>query len=131
MAADRYDLLDGPLSYLAHDFVGVLAPITLVAPDAAVEAGAPSEATLPLYTDRSQATAQLSRVPVEAAGAVVVRSVDAGDHRGKEEVLRAAAANGAARVAIDPDGANRSRASLPIELALGHLVGYKRNRACI
>ena len=127
MASDPYDLLDGPLTYLARDLGDLAAPVTLVAS----REGRPSEVALPIFSGPAEATVHLPRLPSNGGRGIVVRTVASDDPRGKEEVLRAAVANGVGRILFDPDEHLRPRATLAIDLALGYLIGHKRNSACI
>ena len=122
MPALAYELLDGPLAFLTLDLDEVLAPATV---------SSPGGRALPLYADPAAAEAQLGRLPADADARLVVRRIDPGDVRAKEELLLAAGQLGATRVEFDPPPSGPARASLALERALAYLAGHKRNSACL
>lgn len=121
MSATAYTLLDGPLAYLARDLDGVLAPATMTGPDGRA---------LPLFSSETSAAPHLARLSVVDGVGWVVRAIAADDPRAKEEVLRAAHANGAREVVFDVGEATPT-ARLPLGLALGYVLGHKRSSACL
>lgn len=87
--------------------------------------------TLLVFTDARAAHAHLHRVGAQPGSDWEVAAYAAGDWRGKEELLRAAATAGATRVDVDPDLALRPRGTLDLTRAARYVASYKRATACL
>ena len=120
--SDAIARLDGPLLALVRDLPGVLAPLT-------VRDGA--ERALLAFGDDAAASAHAATLPTPRRRAFRVYRADAGDWRGKEELLRAAALAGATRVDLDVDSELRAAACLPLATALAYALSYKSGTACL
>lgn len=120
--SDALALLDGPLVALVRDLRGVLAPLT-------VRDG--EERALLVFSDEAAAAAHAAGLPEPRRSEFRLHRSDAPDWRGKEELLRAAAAAGATRVDLDVDAGLRPDASLPLATALAYVLSYKSGTACL
>ncbi len=105
--------LEQPVFYLGREVPGVLDVAVLDDPD---------ERVLPLFTSRQRAEAHLAALPEGA-----VDEVAADDYRAKEDLLRAAAAQGATGVVFDLENASR----VPLARALAYILSFKREVACL
>jgi hypothetical protein len=120
--SDALALLDGPLIALVRDVPDVLAPLTVRDGD---------ERALLAFSDGAAAAGHAARLPERRRGEFRLQSTNAGDWRGKEELLRAGAAAGATRVDLDVDDGLRAAASLPLATALAYVLSYKSGTACL
>lgn len=120
--SDGLALLDGTLIALVRDLPGVLAPLTVR--DRA-------ERALLIFSDDAIAAAHAARLPDGRRSEFRTYRVDAGDWRGKEELLRAAAAAGASRLDLDVDPGLRATVALPLATALAYARSYKSGTACL
>lgn len=120
--SDALALLDGPLVALVRDLPGVLAPLT-------VRDG--EERALLAFSDDAPAAARAASLPEPRRGEFRLHRADAGDWRGKEELLRAGAAAGATRLDLDAGAGLRAAASLPLATALAYALSYKSGTACL
>lgn len=117
-----YLLLDGPLTALVRDPPEALAPLT---------ASGRQGRSLLMFSSADAAAAHLGALPPELAASYRAWTADADDWRAKEELLRAGAALGAARLDLDPDLALLPAEQLALSRAIGYVTSYKRNRACL
>lgn len=114
--------LDGPLWAIVRREPGVLAPLT---------ARAKAVRSLLVFTSEAAAGAHLRALPPEVAPAWTVASWEARDRRGKEELLRAAAAAGTTRLDLDPDLDLRPERAVPLAKAIAYVASFKRATACL
>jgi hypothetical protein len=116
------ELLDGPLVALVRGRDDAIAP--LLAREGEVR-------TLLAFSDAAAAERHRARLADEPGAALRLWTIPADDWRGKEELLRSAAALGAVRLDVDPDLALRPEAQAPLAQALGYVLSYKRGTACL
>ncbi len=116
------ELLDGPLVALVRGPADAIAP--LMAREGEVR-------TLLAFTDAAAAERHRARLEGGPGAAVRLWAISADDWRGKEELLRSAAALGAVRLDVDPDLTLRPAAQAPLAQALGYVLSHKRGTACL
>ena len=116
------EILDGPLVALLRGPAETIAPVLARQGDVR---------TLLVFT--GTAAAERHRVTLEGAPVAGLRlwSIGAGDWRGKEELLRAAADLGAVRLDLDPDLGLEPAASGSLGRALAYVISHKRGTACL
>ena len=95
---------------------------------AALQVVSGGSAAVPVYSDAERARALLGRAP----SGVTVERLQADDLRAKEEWLRAALTAGAAELLADPAASTMEPAgTLPLRLALGYILSFRRETACL
>lgn len=118
-AGDPWSRLEQSWYYLGRSLEGVL--------DVAVLETSGQRA-LPLFGSHEGAAPFLDAAPAS----LQVHELTPGDHRGKEELLRAALEQGATRVLFDPrEGDLRSEDSVTIAQALWYILSMRRSSACL
>ncbi len=118
-----YELLDGDAFAILRKDADALVPLTFVA-----SSGVRS---LPLFSAAALAERHLDALPEDVRNAYDLTAFDSDDHRGKEEVLRAALAAEVFLLEVDPDLTFRASVTLATSRALSYVLSFRRETACL
>ncbi len=112
------EFLDRPLYFLGRSRPGVLDPALL---------RAEGERVALVFTGAAEARAHLARFPETEVATVQY----AADHRAKEELFRAALAQGAVKLWLDAAPGGEPVLTYPLGRALDYILSFKRQSACL
>jgi hypothetical protein len=116
------EVLDGPLVALLRGPPETIAPVLARQGD---------ERTLLVFTTTEAAERHLATLEGAPVPGLRLGSFAAGDWRGKEELLRAAADLGAVRLDVDPDMHLAPAAQVSLARALAYVFSHKNGTACL